>query len=86
MRYLDTSALAKLVLTERESTALRDLVRDGRDQVTAEIARLELPRATRRHSDELVPQARRSWSMWIASRLRSAEAAEAVGIPVEAPS
>lgn len=67
VRHLDTSALAKLVLTERESTALRDLLRDGQDQVTALVLGPAL-------------------GSLVTYDARMAEAATAVGIPVEAPS
>lgn len=48
--YLDTSALAKLVVTERESAALRAYLRRIRSDTmfTAAITRTELVRAARR--------------------------------------
>lgn len=49
MYYADTSALAKLVVTEKESSILRAWVMDGSaDLAVSELARTELIRATRR--------------------------------------
>jgi len=45
--YLDTSALAKLILVEPGSWGLGDLARD-RPVVSSDLARVELPRAIRR--------------------------------------
>lgn len=44
---MDTSALVKLVVPERESAALRDLAR-GQQLVACAVVRTELPRAVRR--------------------------------------
>ena len=47
MLYLDSSALVKLVVAERESPALQDRVA-GEDLVSSELALAEVPRAIRR--------------------------------------
>ena len=49
--YLDTSALVKLVIEERESVALRTFVADA-EVASSLLARTELVRAVRRHPDE----------------------------------
>jgi hypothetical protein len=47
--YVDTSALAKLVVAERETTALRAwLLEPGRELVASDLVRTELMRAVRR--------------------------------------
>ena len=46
--YLDTSALAKLVVHERESAALRQWLRDWPDGVTTVLSRVEVARVLRR--------------------------------------
>ena len=59
--YLDTSALAKLVVHERESDALRDHLEQIRSDTlfTAAITRTELVRAARRVDAALVTTARK---------------------------
>jgi predicted nucleic acid-binding protein len=49
--YLDTSALVKLVIEERESVALRAFVADA-EVASSVLVRTELLRAVRRHPDE----------------------------------
>lgn len=57
--YLDTSAAAKLVVREAETTALRRWLRSRTDAVVAsDIMRTELLRATRRVAPHAVTQAR----------------------------
>ena len=57
--YLDTSALTKLVVTERETSALRAwLAETDRAPVSCDLARAELMRAVRRVTPDRVPQAR----------------------------
>jgi predicted nucleic acid-binding protein len=58
--YLDTSALAKLVVQEGESEALRGLLAttDPDDFVTSALARAELLRAAYRYDDEALRKAR----------------------------
>ncbi len=46
--YLDSSALLKLVLPERESAALRAALADWPDWVTSQVAAVECHRAVRR--------------------------------------
>ncbi len=48
MVYLDSSALVKLVVTEPESTALREYLRDHPERVSSALARVEVWRALRR--------------------------------------
>ncbi len=55
--YLDTSALAKLVRTERETAALRQWLTDRR-VATSALARTELIRAAARIDSEHVAHAR----------------------------
>ena len=59
--YLDTSALVKLVVTERESTALKAYLRaiDADTLFTAALARTELVRAVAGAGVRAVAQARR---------------------------
>ena len=59
--YLDTSALVKLVVTERESTALKAYLRaiDADTLFTAALARTELGRAVAGAGVRAVAQARR---------------------------
>ncbi len=47
--YLDSSALVKLVVAERESEALRRYLRDQPIRVSCALARVEVPRAVARH-------------------------------------
>ena len=58
--YLDTSALTKIVVTERESRALRDYLAaiPGDTLFTAALTRAELIRAARRLNAAAVHQAR----------------------------
>ena len=58
--YLDTSALAKLVVHERESQALRDYLKQIRSDTlfTAAITRTELVRAARRADPALLTTVR----------------------------
>ncbi|SEB36365.1 Predicted nucleic acid-binding protein, contains PIN domain [Paramicrobacterium humi] len=57
--YLDTSALVKLIVSERESAALRSwLTQDEREPVTSDLARTELMRAVRRIAPDLAVRAR----------------------------
>lgn len=60
MIYLDSSAVVKLVLKERESGALRAWLRSLDDnRSTSELAHVEVLRACRRITQESVPRARR---------------------------
>jgi uncharacterized protein len=57
--YIDTSALAKLVVAEPETEALRAwLAATQRDPVACDLARTELLRAVRRAAPNLVVRAR----------------------------
>jgi len=57
--YLDTSALVKLVGRETESAALQKWLKSQRAaNVTSDLARTELMRATRRSAPDLVMRAR----------------------------
>jgi predicted nucleic acid-binding protein len=57
--YLDTSALAKLVVAEVETTALREwLAERDRDPVSCDLARTELLRTVRRVAPDRVVRAR----------------------------
>lgn len=60
MIYLDSSALLKLVHVERETSALLEWL-DARPDVplvSSELARVEVPRATRRVNEAALPAAR----------------------------
>lgn len=59
MIYLDTSALAKLVVDESESAALAEWLDARADEVlcTSTLTRVELLRAAARHSEQAVPHA-----------------------------
>lgn len=59
MIYLDTSALAKLVVEEAESPSLARWLDHRTDEVlcTSALARVELVRAARRRGAEAVPRA-----------------------------
>ncbi len=57
--YLDTSALAKLVVAEPESAALRTWLREAdRQPISSDVARTELLRAVRRTAPKRAVQAR----------------------------
>lgn len=57
--YIDTSALAKLVVAETESELLRDWVaREQRDLTACDLVRTELQRAVRRVAPERAARAR----------------------------
>ena len=59
MDYFDTSALVKLVVDERETTALRSWIGDrDTQQVSCELARTELLRAVRRGIPDRLPRVR----------------------------
>lgn len=59
MLYLDTSALAKLVVREAESTALRNLLAAKREpRFSSALAHAELLRAARRFGAEAMTTAR----------------------------
>jgi predicted nucleic acid-binding protein len=60
MIYLDSSALLKLLVEERESAALADwiLERSATPKVSSELATLEVVRAARRLDSRVVPPAR----------------------------
>jgi len=58
--YLDTSAAVKLLMTERESTALRKWLRQRPARASAALLRVELLRVIRRAGlPRLVPEARK---------------------------
>jgi predicted nucleic acid-binding protein len=57
--YLDSSALVKLVLRERESTALRDVLAAASSRVSCTLARVEVVRAVREKGPRVVATARR---------------------------
>jgi len=58
--YLDTSAAVKLLMTERESPALRRWLRRRPERASAALLRVELVRVVRRAGlPRLIPQARR---------------------------
>ena len=58
--YLDTSAAVKLLMTERESLALRRWLRRRPERASAALLRVELVRVVRRAGlPRLIPQARR---------------------------
>jgi hypothetical protein len=50
--YLDSSALVKLVLPERETASLREVLLDWPERVSSELAVVEVLRAARRASDD----------------------------------
>ena len=59
MLYLDSSALLKLVIEEKESRALlRFLERGPAERVSCSLARTEVLRATRRHGAAALERAR----------------------------
>jgi predicted nucleic acid-binding protein len=57
--YLDSSALVKLVIAERESTALRRYLGDEPARASCVLARVEVFRAVRGHGAAAVTRARR---------------------------
>ncbi|HVS49740.1 MAG TPA: type II toxin-antitoxin system VapC family toxin [Candidatus Dormibacteraeota bacterium] len=58
--YLDTSAAVKLLMTERESSALRRWLRRQPERASAALLRVELVRVVRRAGfPRLLPEARR---------------------------
>lgn len=58
--YLDTSAAVKLLMTERESPALRRWLRRRPERASAALLRVELVRVVRRAGlPRMIPQARR---------------------------
>lgn len=57
--YLDSSALVKLVVRERESSALRRFLRTRRERVSCALARTEVLRAVRHLGPAAVNRARR---------------------------
>ena len=58
--YLDTSAAVKLLMTERESPALRRWLRRRRERASAALLRVELVRVVRRAGlPRLIPEARK---------------------------
>ena len=57
--YIDTSALAKLIVVETESEPLRDWVaREQRDLTACDLVRTELRRAVRRVAPDCVARSR----------------------------
>ena len=56
--YLDSSALAKLVVDEPETDALRNALRSVTRPVTSDLARTELMRSARRHAEDRMVMAR----------------------------
>ncbi len=57
--YLDSSALVKLVVEERESKSLRNFLRRRPLRVSSDLARVEVRRAVRAHGREARVRARR---------------------------
>src|ERR1700675_2027078 len=58
--YLDSSAAVKLLMTERESAALRSWLRQRPERASAALLRVELVRVVRRaRLPRLIPNARR---------------------------
>jgi predicted nucleic acid-binding protein len=58
--YLDTSAAVKLLMTERESRALRTWLRGRPERASAALLRVELVRVVRRAGvPRLIPEARK---------------------------
>ena len=56
--YLDSSALAKLVVDEPETDALRNALRSVTRPVTSDLARTELMRSVWRHAEDRMVMAR----------------------------
>ena len=59
MVYLDSSALVKLVVRERESSALRRFLREEPDRLSCALARTEVLRAVRVEGAAAMERARR---------------------------
>jgi hypothetical protein len=57
--YLDSSALVKLVVAERESSALRRFLRSNPRRASCALARVEVVRAVRAHGTRAVTRASR---------------------------
>jgi uncharacterized protein len=57
--YLDSSALVKLVVAERESAALRRYLRGEPHRASCALARVEVVRAVRPHGAAAMTRARR---------------------------
>lgn len=57
--YLDSSALVKLVVAERESSALMRFLRRRPLRVSSALARVEVARAVRPHGEAALDRARR---------------------------
>jgi len=55
--YLDSSALVKLVVRERESAALAAYLATRPVRITSSLARVEVPRAVSRHGAQAVERA-----------------------------
>ncbi len=58
MVYLDSSALVKLVVAERESAALRRYLRSTPQRASCALARVEVLRAVRPHGGAVMKRAR----------------------------
>jgi predicted nucleic acid-binding protein len=58
MVYLDSSALVKLAVAERESRALRRYLRSNPERASCALARVEVPRAVRAHGSAALRRAR----------------------------
>ena len=56
--YLDSSAVVKTVIRERQSSALRRWLADHREHVASELLRVEVVRAARGHDPAAVEDAR----------------------------
>ena len=83
MIYLDSSALLKLLVEERESAALAEWIseRSATPKVSSELAKLEVVRAARRLDSRVVPPARAVVSQldlipWSSSLIEEAADAE----------
>lgn len=67
--YLDSSAFAKLVMAEPESTSLRQFLRRRPKQASAALLRTEAMRAARRVDGRLVPAIRSALARLLLVRL-----------------
>lgn len=56
--YLDSSAIVKLVVSEPETKALRELLRSWPERVSSDVARIEVERVARRIGSGAVRRAR----------------------------